>query len=199
MPPTATWTCSQLTLRYLRHGDLPAVVAMLGKASVCADVMFGPNSEQETRGYFGPLLDVQQASLDAGHMPTSATFALEEPGGAFVGEAAALEVPFAPGVWMVGYQLDEPFWGRGLGTLAGRFVVQHAVFELGARRITGDCLVTNIASARILTGLGLRPEGVQRQHYMRGDEPVDNLLFGALTDELDAARLRSWQEAFAPA
>lgn len=198
MTLTTSWSCPHLGVRYLRLHDLPEVARMLAKPAVCAEVMFGPNSEAETRGYFEPLLEVQEAALAQGQVPTSPLFALLDPeDGAFAGDCAALAVPYAPGCWMVGYQLDVPFWERGLGTWAGRFVVQHALFDLGARRITGDCFASNLASARILEGVGLRPEGAQRQHYPRGDGFVDNLLFGGLRDELEE-RARGWREAFVP-
>ena len=198
MLPTA-WTSDHLHVRYLRSDDLPEVVRILAKPEVCAEVMFGPNTEAETRGYFEPLLVEQAAALDRGERPGSPIFALVDPAtGALAGDAAALAVPYAPGCWMIGYQLDAPFWGRGFGTWGARFVVQHALFDLDARRITGDCFVTNAASTRILEGVGLRREGVQRDHFLRDGEPVDNVLLGGLRDEL-IERARSWREAFTPA
>ena len=195
----ASWSSVHLRVRYLRPGDLPAVARMLAKSEVCAEVMFGPNTQEETRAYFGPLLEAQEAALAAGRLPTSPMFALLDPAsGAFAGEAAALEVPYAPRCWMIGYQLDVPFWGRRLGTWAARFVVQHALVDLGARRITGDCFATNVGSTRILRSVGLQPEGIQREHYRGPAGPVDNLLFGALREELDDARVRGWREAFVP-
>jgi RimJ/RimL family protein N-acetyltransferase len=193
------WSSPKLHVRYLCSADLPDVVRMLAKPEVCADVMFGPNTEAQTVGYFGPLLEAQEAALARGELPTSPNFALLDPqSGAFAGEAAALEVAYAPGCWMIGYQLDAPFWGRRLGTWAGRFVLQHALFDLDARRITGDCLATNASSRRILTGLGLRSEGTQREHYEGPDGFTDNLLFGALRPELDEERTRGWRQAFVP-
>ncbi len=193
------WTSPHLHVRYLRTDDLPELVRLLGKPEVCAEVMFGPNSEADTRGYFEPQLAAQAQALARGELPESPLFALLDPEtGSLAGDAAALAVPYAPGCWMIGYQLDVPFWGRGLGTWAARFVVQHALFELGARRITGDCFVTNVASTRILEGVGLRREGIQRGHFLRQGRPVDNLMLGGLRGEL-LERARPWREAFGTA
>jgi RimJ/RimL family protein N-acetyltransferase len=193
-----SWTSDHLTVRYLRKADMPNVAAMLKKESVCEAVMFGPNTEQETNAYFHPLLDEIETALGKGEPPANHVFALEQPDtGAFMGECALMPISFAEGNYLLGYQLDEPFWGKRYGTWAARFLIQFAFTVLDARRISGDCLVTNEGSAKIMLSAGFKEEGIQRGYFTKSGGAVDNQLFGLLRDEIDPAVLRSWSEAFA--
>jgi len=191
------WCHQDLHIRYMRREDLPPTVRMLKKRSVTAQVFFGPNTEAETRAYFEPIVDRMEQALAEGTAPQGPDFALLDPHtGTFMGNAALEPVPFAHGNWTLGYQLDEPFWGRGLGTLAARFLVVHALDVLGARRLTADCFATNLASARVLEKAGFCREGVQRAHYVKHGKVVDNLLFGLLVEDLPDEDVASWRGLF---
>ena len=191
------WHHPKVHLRYLQRDDLPATIRMLAKAGVTAQMFFGPNSEADTRGYFEPQLDRMEGDLAAGRTPQGPNFALVEPDtGAYMGNAALEPVPFAPGNWLLGYQLDEPFWRRGIGTLAAQFLVVHGFEVLGARRLTADCFATNLGSARILEKVGFVREGRQRSHYVKDGRWVDNLLFGMLREDLADERRQAWRQLF---
>ena len=53
----------ELTFAYITEADLPDIVAMLAKESVCEHVFFGPNTEQKTRAYFEPRIDQSERLL----------------------------------------------------------------------------------------------------------------------------------------
>lgn len=186
-----------LRLRYLARSDLDEIVTMLQKRSVCEHLFFGPNTREQTLAYFRPLLSEIEADLARGFVPQAPVFALLQPETReFMGTCALLPVDYAGATWMLGYQIDEPYWRRGHGTWAARFSLYHALLTLGARRVIADCFARNTASVKILEAIGMRREGVQREHYVKDGTPVDNLAFGLLRREADIESIGAWGRAF---
>lgn len=64
-----------------------------------------------------------------------------------------------PGALMLGYWLDEAYWGRGLMSEAAAAVVGHGFDALGAELITVCCYAHNRRSKRLIERLGFRFEG----------------------------------------
>ena len=58
----------------------------------------------------------------------------------------------------LGYVFDPAYSGRRYATEAVTAMVAHAFERLGIRRITAGCFAANVASVRILEGLGMRRE-----------------------------------------
>lgn len=179
-----TWTDNDLVFSYTTLDDIDDFARMLVKDSVCEHLFFGPQSSEETHAYFEPLVEPMQEALACGDTPDNHLFTIRHTDGAFVGQCALVAVPFGHGNYTIGYQLDEPWWRRGYGTRACVFLVWYGFDALGARRLSGDCLATNTASARIMENCGFQPEGVHRRYYRLGGVPRDNLLYGLLDDEL---------------
>lgn len=77
------------------------------------------------------------------------------------------------GVMEVGYNLAEPYWGRGIVVEAVQ-VLFHFVFrEYPAQRIQARVLTGNLASARVALKLGMTFEGTLRSLLIHRGRPVD--------------------------
>ena len=84
----------------------------------------------------------------------------------------------------LGYIFDPAYGGRGYATEAVRAMVATAFTEFGVRRITAGCFADNLASVRILEGLGMRREqhGVEDSwHEELGW--IDGYTYGMLASE----------------
>ena len=135
-----------------------------------------------------------QASLRRDEMPDNHIFTIRETAGSgLVGECALLPVMFGGGNYTIGYQLDDPHWGRGYGTRACEFVVWYGLVQLGARRLSGETSGSNVASARIMEKCGFTHEGVRRRYYSTRRQVHDDVLFGLLKEEcpVDLQRMTS--------
>lgn len=184
------WTDGVLRFGYTTRDELAEISAMLTKPSVCAHVSFGPSSDAETRGYFLPLLEPMWASLERAECPRQHVFTIrmrEDP--AFVGDCGLLPVAFGAGNYTVGFLLDEPYWRRGYGTRTCEFLVWYALSQLGARRLSGEALRSNVGSLRVLERCGFRFEGARVGYFERDGQPRDELLFGLFADECDVESL----------
>jgi RimJ/RimL family protein N-acetyltransferase len=86
----------------------------------------------------------------------------------------------------LGYWIGVPFWGRGYATEAGRAIVRFAFEEQALHRVFAQVFTRNPASARVLQKIGMRYEGILRQHLKKWDEYVDVECYGLLRDDFDS-------------
>ena len=56
------------------------------------------------------------------------------------------------------YALNRAYWGQGYATEAARCLLRFGFETAGLRRIFAECHADNVASARVLAKIGLRPE-----------------------------------------
>lgn len=83
----------------------------------------------------------------------------------------------------MGYELNPDHWGRGYATEATRALVTLGFTTLGLHRIWSSCIADNVASARVLTNVGMQLEGrLHENEYFKG-RYWDTLIFGLLVGE----------------
>ena len=80
----------------------------------------------------------------------------------------------------LGYWLGEPYWGRGIITIAVRAVTEYAFHELALSRIESYVFSWNPASARVLEKLGFEREGVLRKSVCKDGVLLDRWLYAYL-------------------
>jgi ribosomal-protein-alanine N-acetyltransferase len=78
---------------------------------------------------------------------------------------------------------DKRHWGKGVGLLAGRKLVEHGFAKLNLERIYCGTAATNEGMKRLATALGMRLEGTSRQHLFLEGARIDVLEYGILRDE----------------
>jgi RimJ/RimL family protein N-acetyltransferase len=61
----------------------------------------------------------------------------------------------------IGWRLRREHWGHGLALEAARTILQHAFTTVGAPLVCAIRHPDNLASARVMDKLGMRPVGVQ--------------------------------------
>jgi RimJ/RimL family protein N-acetyltransferase len=83
----------------------------------------------------------------------------------------------------LGYWIGTPYWGMGYCTEAARAMVAHGFEELELNRIAAHHLTRNPASGRVLEKIGMKREGVLRQHVKKWGKFEDLAAFGLLRDD----------------
>jgi RimJ/RimL family protein N-acetyltransferase len=83
----------------------------------------------------------------------------------------------------LGYWLGVQFWGHGYATEAANEMVRYGFDTLALHRIFASHFKHNPASGRILTKIGMKHEGCQREHLRKWDQFVDSELYGILRRE----------------
>ena len=83
---------------------------------------------------------------------------------------------------------DPAAWGRGVAREAERLACIHAFDDHGAHRIHAEIPATNEAAQKVVTFLGFRREGVMRAAIRRGEERIDNQVWGLLEEDFTGRR-----------
>ncbi len=190
------WRSERCLYSYLVPNDLPDVVAMLSKESVTRGMFFEPDPEK-TMEYHRPIAEGIEMAMAEERLPDVHSFVIRSlETGEFMGECAMEPIDHHPGSFIIGYQLDEPFWRKGFGTEACEFIIFYAFEVAGARRLMGDCQSNNPASRRIMEKCDMRYEGIQREYHLKRGIPYDRYIFGLLRSDVSDERLASLREKF---
>jgi RimJ/RimL family protein N-acetyltransferase len=80
----------------------------------------------------------------------------------------------------IGYWLAEPFWGKGIMTLAVRSLTDYAMEDLGMLRVFALPYTTNPASARVLEKAGFVREGILRANALKGGRVLDPFVYACV-------------------
>jgi ribosomal-protein-alanine N-acetyltransferase len=88
----------------------------------------------------------------------------------------------------LGYWIAVPHWGQGFCTEAAESVVQYGFDVLKLHRIHAGHFQRNPASGRVMLKVGMRQEGLLRQHVRKWDRFEDLEVYGILAEEWRADR-----------
>ena len=88
----------------------------------------------------------------------------------------------------LGYELSPMHWGRGYATEAATAMRDWAFAQQGLARLHAHCIAQNVASSRVLEKLGMRREGLLRDHVFQKGRFWDVLLYGILRVEWAAGQ-----------
>src|ERR687887_621032 len=167
---------ARIELRDFRPEDAPAVCRWFNDPRVTADLVASREefSDDDAGAWVERAMDTSRDRkwailLDGRQDPVGfvALFGLERDTGP---ELAVL----------IG---DPDAWGKGVSREAERQACIHAFEDHGAHRIHAEIPATNRAAQKVVTHLGFQREGVMRKAIRRGEEAVDNEVWGLLPEE----------------
>ncbi len=180
IPPWFPLETGRLILRDAVEADLADLHAYASDPEVARYMQWGPNRDvEETRAAMEGWL-AQQAQR-----PRRAfNLVVELKAERRVVGSVRLEVQDVAGrAADFGYCFARDVWGRGVATEAAGAVLDAGFGALRLRRIWATCDARNLASARVLTKLGMRLEGRLRQDQCVKGFWRDTLMFGRLQSE----------------
>jgi RimJ/RimL family protein N-acetyltransferase len=178
MPGIPSIQTHRLELRAFTPADAPGVQRLAGDRAIADTTLNIPH----------PYLDGMAEQWIATHaqlfdLGQAAVFAVTlRQTGQLVG-AIGLTIKAHHARAEMGYWIGQPFWNRGFGTEAARALLQFGFDTLGLQRIHASHLTRNPASGRVMQKIGMRLEGVLRQHVCKWDVHEDLAVYGILRDE----------------
>jgi len=87
---------------------------------------------------------------------------------------------------ILGYAINQRFWGKGIATEAARKLVEVVFADPAILRAEAICDVENIGSARVMEKVGMQREGLLRQYIQipaLGELPKDVYMYSILRSE----------------
>jgi RimJ/RimL family protein N-acetyltransferase len=169
---------ARLLLRPFVLADAPRVRLLAGERDVASTTINIPHPYED--GMAEAWIGTHRLGFERGEL---AVFAVEERERGDVVGAMSLTISRAHERAELGYWIGVPYWGNGFATEAARELLRYGFEQLGLNRIYATHFSTNPASGRVLQKLGMRHEGVRRQHIRKWGEYLDSEIYGLLRSE----------------
>lgn len=81
------------------------------------------------------------------------------------------------------WQLDLPYWNKGIMTEAAKSVVDYLYSKVGFDRISSGCDTRNIGSYKVMEKIGMKHEGTLRRYcYQKEGSIGDKKLYAILSE-----------------
>lgn len=81
------------------------------------------------------------------------------------------------------YLIDPNYWGKSLGTEAGKLVIDYAYKELNLHKITARMFAPNKSSLRVAEKIGLKHEITLKKEVYIDGEHIDVLEYAIFKDD----------------
>ncbi len=88
----------------------------------------------------------------------------------------------------LGYWIGKPYWSQGYATEAGAAVIRYGFEVVSLNRIHATYVTRNPASGRVMQKIGMRYEGLLRQHVQKWGVYEDLVIFAILKSDYESCR-----------
>ena len=82
--------------------------------------------------------------------------------------------------WVIG---DKEYWGKGIATKVGKFLINHCFNHLNLNRVWTGTSETNIGMQRVCSKLGMNREGTLKEGMYLNGVYVDIFIYGLLSTD----------------
>lgn len=186
MSDQPTLETDRLLLRPLSADDAPNVASLAGRREIADTTISVPHpySDAQARGWI-----VSNNSLFA--LGKGVVFGIQLKSDSKLAGAIGLrDVDAEHAQAEMGFWIAVEYWSQGYATEAARALLSFGFLRLGLNRIYAHHMVRNPASGRVLTRIGMKPEGLLRQRVRK---------WGVFEDVVAMAVLRrEWEQTSKP-
>jgi RimJ/RimL family protein N-acetyltransferase len=166
----------RLIIRDFNYEDWIDVHKYASRHDVAEFMIWGPNSEDETKAYIEQQIMKQQSAertdFEFGVI-LKETNALIGGCGIYIKDRSA----------EIGYCFNPEYWGSGYATEASKAMLKLGFNNFNVHRVFATCRPGNIPSANVLKRIGMKQEGHLREHMYHKGRYHDSLLFSILVHD----------------
>lgn len=181
----------RLRLRPHTMDDLPAIHEYSRDAEVTQYMQWGPNTEEQTRGFLEMCIANQAIEPKIGYEFAVTTKHDDR----VIGSITLRRLKENSPLGEIGYVYAKDTWGKGFASEAALAILRYGFAQLGMSKISATCDPANFGSARVLQKAGMTLEGYLYKHIPMKGAMRDSLLY-ATTDKALEANLAAL--SFAP-
>ncbi|HEY9715092.1 MAG TPA: GNAT family N-acetyltransferase [Chroococcales cyanobacterium] len=141
----------RLLLRDFLRSDWTSVHEYAGDREVVQLLEWGPNDEDQTKGFVRDSLDSQKQRPRT----TYDMAVIHKQDAKLIGACGIVILDTKKKEASIGYVFNRKYWGQGFASEAALRMVRFGLDELKLDRVTATCDTENIASRRVLEKAGL--------------------------------------------
>lgn len=166
----------RLQIREITMEDWTEIHRYASDPEVTRYMMWGPNTEEDTKIFVEEQLNKQQMKDRTGY---ELGVLVKETGEWVGGCSLYVEGRNAE----IGYCFNPDYWGNGYATEAAQTLLGLAFDTFGVHRVFATCRPGNMASANVMRRIGMKQEGHLREHMWHKGRYHDSYLFSILEHE----------------
>jgi [ribosomal protein S5]-alanine N-acetyltransferase len=167
---------ARLILRPYTPTDIDDLVRLAGAREVAATTLRIPHpyTEQDAREFIATY---------AGKSAPETRFAITQKSDGQLCGGIGLRLDEPQHHAELGYWLGVPYWGKGYATESAEAMLTYGFGTLALHRIYASYVTHNVASGRVLRKIGMRHEGLMRQHICKWGTFYDIECYGILKSD----------------
>ncbi len=169
----------RLTLREFQEEDCQAVQEYAADPEVVRYMPWGPNTAQDT------LVFIRKAIAGRNDFPRLSfdLVLIDRLDTRLIGACGIYVRNTGNKEGEIGYVLNRCFWNQGYVSEAAHRLVAFGFEELKLHRIYATCDPSNTGSYRVMEKIGMRKEGLLRDHKLMKGRWRDSLIYSILENE----------------
>jgi RimJ/RimL family protein N-acetyltransferase len=172
----------RLALRSVRLGDAQSIQELAGDRAIAENTLLIPHPYEE--GMAEQWIKAQRKRYGEG---SEVAYAIVPRGEKSLIGIVGLMITQKHSRGELGYWIGRPYWGLGYATEAAAAVLRYGFEHLRLNRICAFHFARNPASGRILEKIGMKREGISRQHILKWGKFEDVVRYGILRTEFESA------------
>jgi len=85
----------------------------------------------------------------------------------------------------IAYWVGESYWGNGYATEAAKGILEFAFIEKNYHKVFARYFNSNSASGKVIEKIGMKKEGILKEHVVKENKYIDLVYYGVLKNEFD--------------
>ncbi len=168
---------NRLILREIIENDWMAIHSYTSIPEISKYAQWGPNTEEDSKQYVVDVLQMQRTEPRVGYelaICLKGEHTLIGGAGIHLKDSTNAEL---------GYVLHPAHQGNGYITEVCLALLETGFEQLGVHRIYATCRPQNTASEKVMQRIGMKREGLLREHWYYKGAYHDSLLYSILENE----------------
>lgn len=190
-PPQPILKTERLLLRPFVMADAPALRRIMNNEAVASTMrsMVLPYTEEMARQWLSTQDEIwnTQAAAVYGicwNPPESDGQAPQDRSNPLLIGGIGVEICREDDKGEIGFWIEQSHWGKGVATEAASALMKFGFQKLRLNKIVAYHMVRNPASGRVMEKLGMRKEGVFRDHVKKSGQYEDSVAYGILASDM---------------
>lgn len=167
-----------MILREFKEDDLEEVHEYASDPEVTKYMVWGENSKEQSREFTAESIKEQK-----GEVRKNYDLAITLKSNRLIGACGIDDIKLRNKKGELGYCLNKKYWGKGYATETAEALLKLGFDDLELHRIHARCDTRNKKSEKVLERIGMKREGVLREHKMIDGRWRSSYIYSILKSE----------------
>lgn len=169
----------RLLIRSFKMSDGPRVKDLAGDSAIADTTLNIPHPYEN--GMAEEWISTHEVKFKAGEMVNSAIILKSID--TLIGAIGLLSINLRFKRAELGYWVAKEYWNQGYCTEAAKIMLEYGFQKLNLNKITATHITRNPSSGKVMEKIGMKKEGILREHVYKWSKYEDLVTYGILRKE----------------